>query len=434
MYTLQTFFTFDTEVDNTRNVVSPFGELSSRSRTYVKDIYEDRNDTFPGVVNHVMGSYEDDTWVNVDPQVLEVTYTVMDYIRQRGIAGNNTGDSGNLLANVEDNFNGVLNDVEVGAMVSNGVYWMPGYISAEVLTASQQTRIRIFFADESFKARFNRSEIVVIHPVDDIDSLRNGIPDIVNMTKDFTPADLMQKVNTTTDPYPYTSANFFSFDVVNPAVPTEKVNLTWAVAIHGIAGNNIDSIYKALRDKILEDSQYDESYWADRIPDLFKTIEFTIIPLWHNRSVPQEDPDQSLFSPVSTLAGLSPIAQLNTPNIYNNSHVTAYTEVGASPWKSLSWLCVSNPDNRNNVLSIKQMYPDYALLDIKHNEFGRISPITREFIVKLVEALAISERVTPFSTVPEGLSMVTRDGKIYVVFTHQTSQFYVTARVNYESV
>lgn len=426
MYTLQSFVTLDREVDNVPNSIAPFGELSTKARTYALDITEHRDDAIADLALNIFSSRQDDTTVAIRPTVLESMFTLVDYVHTRGQTGMNTGESENLLANIENDFPGVFASVVVGDMVSNGTYWMPSFIIATVLGQQEDTRIRIFFSNDAFLQRYDQSYIQPIHPVDNLDDLHTSIANIKLLTKNLDIPTFFDRVNEHVD-LPDTLTRAFQFAVVNPSNPDEKVVLPWAVAIYGQAGNNIDAIYAELRKDILENSSYPVEDWEERIPDLFKTVEFTIVPFWDQYSVPNQAVDGALYSPMVPLNDAVATLDIHMP-LYPSEHVQTNAEVSWYMFKSIAFGICGGPENRNEVYDLRTVHADYAAISTVSNDFNRLTPETRGLIMRLAEQLSLAETVGEFTVLPDLYNKTWRGNRLYVTSTYMNVQYYVLAK------
>lgn len=433
MYTLQTFIGLDREIDNDPNVVAPLGELSTRSRTYARDIQSHRKDTLADVVAHVFSSKQDSTTVALRPDVLEAVYDIVDYTYSRATSGQTTNDKAQLTANLEADLGGFFTGWSVGEMVSNGTIWMPEYIIAYVLGQAEDTSVRIFFADEAFQNLYDQYHITVSHPVDVIDSLQGSIGSIAALTADLDTSAVFDRLTQAAHPYPYTMSLSFTFPVVNPLDPTEFIELPWTVAVYGQAGNNLDAIYSAIREDILDNSSYPIEEWEDRIPDLFKTIEFTIVPFWDQYSVPNQSIEAGLFSPLMRYKDIFDTLRTHMP-IYSGAHVQTHSDVTTYLYKSIAFGLCGGPENRNELFDIRSFFPDYATLSTTSIDFNRMAPETRGFVHRLSELLLHCESVGEFTLLPSGFSKMWRENKLYIVTSYQNIQFYGLAKMSFVPV
>lgn len=431
MYTLQTFVTMDREMNNDPFVTAPFGELSTMARTYALDIQSHRRDTLPDTAIHIFDSRKDDTTEPARPMVLEATFDITSYIINRAENGQTTADAAQLKANLEADRPGTYTNIIVGDMITNGSTWMPGYIIATVLGQAEETRVRIFFSDQEFLVRYDQYHIEVVHPVDDLDQLHTSISNIADLTADIDITTMLDRLNDEAE-HPYTKTRAFKFHVVNPLNPDEKIQLPWVVAIYGMAGNNIDAIYDAIRKDILDNSTHPVEEWEDRIPELFKTVEFTYVPFWDQYSVPNQGQQAALYSPIVPLIDAIPIIDSHMPS-YNSTHVKDNAQVSFYLYKSIAFGVCGGPENRGEIYDIRHYYPDYAAISTQSLDFPRMTPETRDYVMRLAEQIKLAESVGEFTVLPPIYNRAWRGNRMYVVSTLNNIQHYVLAKVSYDA-
>jgi hypothetical protein len=430
MYTLQTFIGLDREIDNDPNVVAPIGELSTRSRTYARDVQSYRKDELADVIAHVFSSKQDNASVTLRGDVLDAVYTLSEYVYNRALSGLNTNDATALTSNLEADLGGSFTGWSVGDMVSNGSLWMPSYIIAYVLGQEEDTSVRLFFADAAFQNLYDQYHITVSHPVDQIDDLQGTLASITAATVELNTSMVFDRLGQAAHPYPYTLSASFTFAVVNPQDPTDTLELPWSVAIYGQAGNNVDAIYSAIRASILENSSYGIEDWEDRIPDLFKTVEFTLVPFWDQYSVPNQSLEAGLFSPLMRYKDIFETLRSHMP-LYSGAHIQEHADVTTYLYKSIAFGLCGGPENRNGLFDIRSFFPDYATLSTTSIDFNRMSPETRGFVHRLSELLLQAELAGEFTLLPAGYSKVWRENRLYIITTYQNIQFYTLAKASY---
>lgn len=433
MYTLQTFIGLDREIDNDPMVIAPLGELSTLSRTFARDVTTHQDDAIADMRAHVFSSRQDDTEVSLRSQVLDAVFTVADYLYTRAKGGLTTDDSAATLANLEADLGGAYADWTVGDMVNNGTMWMPEYVIASLTGEVEDTFIRVFFSDTAFQQRYDQYHITVVHPVDNIDDLHGPLASLQTQADELDMAAVFDRLESAAQPYPYTLSKSFEFKVVDVNDPSQYVTLPWVVAIYGRAGDNLDAIYSAIRASILDQSALPSEDWEDRIPDLFKTVEFTVVPYWDQYAVPNQTIEAGLYSPLMRLREAFDIAKAHMP-LYATAHVQSHTDLSAYLYKSLAFSICGGPENRGALYDLRSFFPDYALLSTTSLDFNRLSPETRGFVHRLAEQFRLAESAGEFTLLPSGYSKVWRENKLYIVSNYQNIQFYVLAKLSYVGV
>ena len=184
---------------------------------------------------------------------------------------------------------------------------------------------------------------------------------------------------------------------------------------------------------VLENSAYPEDEWEKFIPDLFKVTEFLITPLWDEYSIPNETLTAGLNSPIIDYNIILEKARA-TATQYPDVHVDQYTQVSVANYKSLGFIVVGGTENRDGIYTFKAQFPDYIVIPTSSNEFGRMSPITQEWVMKFSEMLKIAETMDTFSDVPLGYTRVIRDNVMYVAMMHDQVQYLVVSQKSYNEI
>ena len=91
---------------------------------------------------------------------------------------------------------------------------------------------------------------------------------------------------------------------------------------------------------------------------------------------------------------------------------------------------IANPDTRDKKYSIKDWYPDYIPVTTASLEFNRMSDMTQDWVYLLHDALKAAEFYTKLNSTPRKLSLVKRNDKVYVCFTHKQIKFMIYAKIN----
>ena len=427
MYVLKTFITIGTAIDNTHKVIAPFGELSTKALTYAKDVKQYTNAEYPGIKSNVFVSRRDADRIDVRMNVHNIVMMIAHYIYERGMSGGNTSSSDNLLINLDQEFNANISELSVGDMVYDEVAYMPSVVRFYVNDPLEPVAVVLWMSDAAFRTQFDEFQIDVVAPLDDIDLLMTSNENVRELTKDLSISKAIDRLEQATQDYPYTLARTYEFPVVNINDPEDIINLPWSVAIYGIAGDNIDAIYDAITKYILDNSKYDRDIWNNRIPILFKRIEFTIIPIWNQYSVPNKSIESGLYSPLVKRRDVENLVISYAPT-YSATHAVREAVASGFLYKSLGIVITSSSENRDNTFDIRDVFSDFALISTTHHDFNRLSPKTRDLVMLLNEMFRVAEEMTEFSVLPNGLARVRREGNQYVVATLEQVQFYVLAK------
>lgn len=430
MYVLKSFIGIGNAIDNTHKVVATYGEISTKSLTYSKDVQRFTDAEYDGLQSYVFTSRTDGERVDVKMGIHKTMMSVANYIYQRGLSGYNNISSDDLLVNLDLDYTGVITDISVGEMVTDGVIYMPTVVRFVIENPTGLSSVIMWMSDTTFQEQYDEFEIDVIPPLDDVDLLMTSNENVRDLTRELNISKTIERLEDRTKLYPYTLVRMFEFPLVDLNNPEDRVILPWSVAIYGLAGDNIDAIYDAITKYILTNSQYEREHWNERLPKLFKRIEFTIIPNWDSYSVPNKSIEAGLYSPVIRHVDVPRLVESYVPT-YNLAHAINYAATSAFLYRSIGFIITSSSDNRDNVFDVTVPFKDFSLISTTHHDFKRISPKTQDLIMLLSEMFYVAESMTEFSKIPVNMSRVRREGSQYLVATIDQIQFYVLSKSSF---
>lgn len=144
MYKLQGFFTYSPLVDNTRDEVALFGELSSDSLTYAKDKTYHTNDAAPQTTLVVFDSREDDTYAPVPSTFAVAALTVGQWLLDRAVSGTLSSDPADILRNLQAEFSSLIQDINCGNILTEGDITLPEWISFDGVGADADKTVSVW--------------------------------------------------------------------------------------------------------------------------------------------------------------------------------------------------------------------------------------------------------------------------------------------------
>lgn len=439
MYILKGFASYSKLHDNTVGATSPIGELSTHALTYAKEHGLYSNDTYPDAGLVSFRSYDStlDELISVPVAFRDIVLEIAQWIYDNSINGTLQGTNQILLTGLTNNFGTVIEAIEVGAMISDTSYWMPEWISFKVSgdTTFDDNYIKIWFADVPFTQQYDEYEISFIAPLDNLDDFYLNATQVQSLVAGRSMTSLMLKIDEVKAKNPYTYLKSDSYDYHNPNDIASTIPTDWVVILYGIAGNSIDVIKRELQTWILANSSHTIEEWKVLFPDIFTNTEFIITPLWNQYAIPNRTIQAGVYSPISLF--LSQIAEgLKTFKglDYTRNHIVANMVATTSVYKSLSLIAVGGPDNRDGIMKLNEQFTDYIAVPTTSTDFNRMSIKTQEWITLLTEMLIVAEEMDEHSTIPLGMSRLTRDGVIYVVATYDDVQYLVTSKYSMENI
>lgn len=435
MYVLKGFMQVQTLIKNEPGQVSTIGELSNKSATFSKEIGTYRVDTYPKVSLLSFHSERDGSEVMVPESMRNEILRIGTWLEAEAIAGTLNGNEAAFRVDFLAEFSDTVADLETGEMVgtTNGLAYLPEYMLFSLKNEVESTYIKVWFADDSFQRQFDEYEITVVPPLDNLDDLFKTPSEVKALLDAMDDTEKTLRIEAAKGEYPSTLMRTEIYPWTSPLDLTTVLDTPWTVIIYGNAGNNIDLIRAAMIDYVLANSTHTRDEWSDYIPDLFKRTEHIIMPLWDNYSIPNETLRQGLFSPTVRLKDLYAVAEKLAPE-YPVAHIQETLNVSVANYRSIAFLVVGGPENRDEIYEYQNRFPDYVAIPTTSTEFGRMSPKTQDWVRLLVEMLKLSEDLTEFSDVPLHMTKLMRDGVLYLVTTFDDVQYLMVAQSSYESI
>jgi len=425
---LKGFITISDLVDNSVTTTSAVGELSATSANYRPDNRQYISDSVSGIRLHLFSTKNSDgsNYTLTKPDVLgEEVLEFASYI-------NSGAKAGRFTINVEV-FNNIVRaerpDVAAtmitGAMVSSVQgHFYPSYVTWTV----NGTEVRIWFADGAFRHQFDEFTIIPISPVESLNDLHRPYSEISNLLVEDTKRQI-GIANQISANSPYTSLQPVTVQWYDKQGTTIK-DLTWLVVLYGVAGNNPDSINRALREYILANSDFTEVEWFDVHPKLFRPTEFILVPMWHRESIPTNSSQPGIYSPsvnVKEMLDLSAPALQN----YDQAHIDSHLEFTANIYKSLAMTAIGGEGNVDGIVDFSERFPDYMLVDTTSLDFNKVSPFTQNWMILMHRQLLEAENANEFSQLDADFSRLKRDGVDFIVSTYDGVNYLVVQRTSF---
>ncbi len=427
MRNLSAFISMNAMNVNLLGVDSPIGELSSFSRTFSREVGKYSKVAYPDVFMHTFDSKLDGVHSVVPDAMVTKILAMGQFLFNTSIDGSLSDNKESCQQAITAEFATDLEVLTVGAMETNGVYWLPTYVFFKVL--GSENLCRVWFSDPAFRAQYDINEILVIPPVVPMDDLHKERAIALAKLDGISIHDMVTREGILTGDVPETKLHTVEYDWVDKNDPSIRVPTPFMVAIYGASGINDDLIRQALIDHILADSAFDRDEWEKIFPDLFRPTEFYIGPIWDRYSLPNNTISAGLFSPVFPIRDTSKYARSFFPAMeaeYLNANVATSTTV----FKGLAFIAIGNPRNRGDLFRFEELWPNYINLSTNHGDFDRIPPLTQKFIIKLITMLETAENLTDYSEIPTGMTRITREGIRYLASSYNKVMYLVALKSN----
>lgn len=415
---------------------SAIGELTNKTRSYAKEpdfYFQDEGQcdlySFRGVSD--TSKYEKVPSTHSAPVL-----AMLNWLYDQAVTNKTTNSAQGCLQLLKATYTTgwVWNDVN--AMVTNNSIWLPSSIDFNLTVNGVECGFKIWFANEYFAVEFPYREIYVIGPVppDEIDYLADkNFQQVKTRLQEETTAKIEARVATLlgTDFQPYTTRVVYTFDVYDLVNTPNKNSADWTIIYYGNPNDAEEETYEAIKNCILTHSKHPESDWADIIPDLFNPLEFAIIPYWNEIGIQNETALGSTLSPIFTYDGGTTLP-LKYGALWDADSIIKSLQIVPVLYKSASLAFVGKPKNHNDLIHIRDVFPDYQLIPSDDSQAGMMSKTTSQFIFDLEGMLAAGMSVTPDGIPPTGIQRVTKNGMLYI--TRRTSKIKLTMITRYQFV
>lgn len=409
-------------LSNNYRTIAPFGEFGVNSKTYSKNLYMyqntlDTNLTFTScsVVNDSTGVIES----SIDTLVLKQINVISNFIYQQATTKQTTRDEVILFKTIMDNFGHIIRFVKIGNIINNVYIFIPESLEWETVINNKTYLIRIWFTNNSFSEQYDDYEITVIPPIEHLDDF--FLPEALLKKKLEAGNDViqMEKVQVARDLFPETMLKAEMYDFHSKITQEVMFSTTWHILIYGIAGNDIDKIKEAICDYILSNSTHTRDDWVKILPELFKHNEFVIIPRWDLYAIPDRvvtaGVHSSLLSTYDSNVLITDWLQNATPVKYAPLYLSRNLQTFTHPYKNLGILAIGNPENKQNIFKLSDLVPDYISVSSTSIDFNRMSNDTMNVSKVISELIILAETARRYTSLPNKVSRVIRDTKMYLV-------------------
>lgn len=436
MKNISGFIRIESLEDRSNDKVAKLGELSTYglSASFDKSAYS-QADRFPGVelvafrnrgrlTNPVPDA---PTWGEAEP-VLVIAY----WAWQEAFKGFTNNNGALFLQALTAAHGNKVYNPKIGEMVTDGNVWLPEWLSWQIpVTVEGEivggARMKIWFADDSFRRQYSQWDMALIGPVDDIDALHGNKAEVKELVaaRDATQlADLIKKASRGV---PYTIVQAQVYDWIDKTDREFKVPTSWHAVIWGPAGDNPDVIRDELVDWILDNSKFPREEWEKILPDLFISTEFIFVPNWDAYSQPQQTLQEGIYSPIIKPDFSLKLAKRGMPT-YTDEHIRLHAETTANTFKSIGFVVCGGPRNRDGVYEFYKKFTQYAVIPTSHLDYNRIDPRTQKWMLAFNGCLKHAEAMTESSEVPEGYARIKRNNVIYCSFSYEKIQYLVVTK------
>ncbi len=430
MYTTKSFCNISAFLKNEKGIVSPIGELTAYGGTYSREVGTYHHSTIEGYDIINLRSLRDGvevvvSQVNIDQMIKLVQICVNRTLTTPGEHFENEIYDELMASATALKFK----DLKVGKMATNGTNWVPSYLTwSDANTGAGENVHRVWLAIEPFLNQYTDFNHIVVPPFEPIDQFFAAPTVVKNLLDAITPTQMMDRAQDARGGYPATVIRTNDYNYIDPSNPERKFKTYWSVVVNGAAGDNPDSIKDSLVDYILANSEYSRERWEQILPDIFKRTEFVVVPFYNQYAAEASSLKHGIYSPfIKSHTSMTTDVAQNAPG-YGATHVKNNTIYFNFPYRSLAVGTIGSIENRDNLIRISDHFPDYMCVGTENADFNRMSTNTQIWLLKLMDAILMSEAWYDGMDLNKGFYRIERSGLVFVSFTHDNIQYLVVVK------
>lgn len=424
MYLLKAFMSMPTLVDNRLDQTAPFGELTTLSKTFTRDLRQYAKTTYPDVEMNVFHCV-DEMGVRIEPSTVFMNQILAlgQWVYTQHITKSIPTDANKpaFVNAIENEFPDITGVVIGEILTGQPDYNMPDYIQFKLLDGTRQYQGMVWFSDTAFSVQYDETIIFIIPPLPDINALIDAKPAVNQKLLEQLLSTQINRIQEIRGEHPETGILPLDLRWHDPNDTNAMLTTTWTAVIYGNAGMDSEAIKDAIREYIANNSDYDK--WNEIYPDLYSENEFAIIPAWNELALQANALQVGLYSSLVPVNTIRTIARTFAPSGYSQStnidtYLNENLEVGSAVYRSLMFAAMGNPNNLNEMYKLRMLYPDYMAIDSADSDFARMSQATQEFCTKFTDALDNAYRYKPTDVLPAGYMRLIRRSYHYLAFEH----------------
>ena len=433
MHQIKGFYNVDGQVNNSPDTVAMFGELSSKSRTYARDIKEYFNATYQNVKFTLFSSKSGSEEKALDLTTRDIILNIGSWLYSLGDAVTGNTTSPGLATLLQNNFNTVVVDVRCGPITYDSIRRLPAWVSYKLRNSTVETEIKVWLNDTAFQSEYEPFIIKIIPPFENIDQFFMPTPELKELVAKINPIELADRINEARGDYPDTMLRAESTTYINPSNINDTITVYWHAIIYGKSGDDSSLIRQAIIEYIAANSRSSENEWKTILPDLFNVTAFYVLPRWDKYAIPSRRTIPGIYSPITNHHEVVSFVEQKLNGMMSKSHIEQNLEITTHRYKSLTLTMVGGEDNRRGLFKISDYYGDYIGEETTNEDFNRQKESTKQWTNMITELLIKAENYENNPTLPSSTRLVSRNGLSFLVRKFENIEYYVALKSNYST-
>ncbi len=441
MYILKGFMSMPSLAADGKNEIAEFGEFSTYCQTFTRDMRNYAISAQPDVELFVLKSIDElESRTNPSAGFRSILLGFGQWVFNQLIAGSIPPDRNKpaFIQSIQTQFP-TMSAISIGAILESTKVAgrnCPDYVQFKMLDGTNQYQVTLWFADESFREQYDEYEIFVVPPVPDINQLINDKVNVVPLIQGQTADLIINRVQEITGDLPHTALYSYKLTWHDPNDFNAVYPTAWTAIIYGAAGYDNEAIKEKIRDYIEEHSDYE--HWNQIYPDLYAETEFSFFPLWADLALQSNAQQVGIYSSLVGNKKSRDVTKTFLPSGYSQAGVPVDTYLdahlfnGVAFYRTLSFTSVGNPNNKNAIRDVQQLYPDINFnLDTLSNDFGRMTLESQELSRKFNAALNVAREFKPSDVLAVGYTRMVRRGMHFIAFNYLDYNYIILTKYSF---
>lgn len=430
MKTLLGFMNIASLIDNATKVVSPIGELSAMAHTFERELGYYSLPQHPGYDLVAFKNLDTTTGVTFTPEsgMVEQTISVVKSLIVYATFNARPYDAVVFRETVLNQFSGLVSSFDISStMVAGDDYSLPEWV--EWTSTTYGIKAKIWLSDNSFREQYSYYTVVPILPLTPVDSFFNFYETVKTTLAARAATWKNTQLEAAQGNYPPSYTRFYTFNMVNLSNKTESYPVEFPVLIYGDRGDNLDAIKDAIVTSIMAATSHTRDEWETLFPDLFKRTEFLFFPRWDRVAMPNLTDTSEMYSPIIAIHDALTLVKAKI-NFYTQTHIQNNSYVMTMLYKSLTCLVVAGSNNIAGKTKPWEVLPKYMVVSTDSIDFGRMDPVTQEWVGLFNDLLLLCESATEYTSIPKAYRLITRGGIKFLQLTHHNVNYMVALKSN----
>lgn len=425
------FITDSGFISNAPDVVSSVFELSDKAGTYSRDkMYYDEA-THPSTNIIVFKAIDENNGnrLLIDNDVVGSILRLCDLIKAYPATHIAPYVKSDYREHLEASVTTDIININIGDFEQHGSVYYPKWFSFTHV-GTPNIEIKFWLSNEDFLNNYDEYEIIIVPPIPLTTDFNKYYNEAVLVLGESSYGLFNDRIEQAKNDHPNTYTKVLEFNFFNRDNITVSTKTYWGIVIYGEAGNDIDLIKDAIEEYVMSNPANQRSVWEIMFPDIFRRTEFVLLPLWNKVAVHNLTNLSNIYS---SMLGIKPIKDFifnEYHDIYSESYIYNNLVIFPYDYKAITIAAMPGTLNLSDRDQLFEVFADYIPVNTSSLDFMRMSEDTRNWIIKLEQALIVAETNDIHSSVPSGFRKVKRNNRSYVAFYYNNVNYLIAYSYN----